>query len=991
MQKPVYETQTEWNASWIWGGTETSPRNEWRCFRRKFQVPAEGWKDAVFSITADSRYAVYMNGELCGRGPVRSWPAEQAYHRYDVTYLLKRGAENTIAVLVMHYGVSNFMYLLGRGGLLAQLELQDAAGRTVLLEGTGESWRTSLHQAYDKCAPRMSCQLAFSERINAGAWDPESWKESGYDDSSWQQAKAIGKPGMKPWTSLRPSGIPALTEEALWPVRVESLKKVKPISWAGYVDVRPLLVPDIVSQANQAGFAGFLVTVVSIKQPGQVTLGTTGGFWGFGGISVAGVRYSPDEMHGEQPERYITVSLPAGEHLVLFELLGMDHGYGLHIGIDADQELEVLSPILDTTQGTPFAYAGPFVSFVTLDHQEGSNPLADYAGFGGQKPLDKEAFPEYESFVRIRTAANLPEVEKSGILLQPVPESFSAEDSVYVRALWNKETLQLPVPGQLQAVVIANRMPGEIPLFGDGDTELIIDFGKERSGYWQFEVDAPQGTVLDWYGFEYMRDGWRQDTFGLDNVLRYVCKEGHQTYQSPVRRGFRYVMLTVRGASRPVKLFGVQTVQSTFPVAEIGRFHSSDSLLNEIWEISKHTTKLCMEDTFVDCPAYEQTFWVGDSRNEALVNYYVFGATDIVKRCLELVPGSRFQTPLYGDQVPSGWSSVIPNWTFFWAAACLEYVQHTGDTGFATKIWPDVKYTLEHYLQKLDDRGLLFIKGWNLLDWAPMDQPDNGVVTHQNLILAKTLRAASELASLAGEGSEGTPFAQAAEHLAEAVNRYLWSEEQQAYLDCIHADGKKSGILSMQTQVIALLSGVAQGERRERLVAYMADPPPSFIQIGSPFMSFFYYEALENLGRFDLLLQDMRKHYGQMVEYQATTCWEMYPNFAENRANSAMLTRSHCHAWSAGPAYFLGAAILGVRQSEIGWTKVTVAPQPCDLKWARGAVPLPQGGRVDVAWQVEETEAGRVIHLSVQAPEEVETVLEIPVGFLRGEVVRTHL
>jgi hypothetical protein len=46
-----------------------------------------------------------------------------------------------------------------------------------------------------------------------------------------------------------------------------------------------------------------------------------------------------------------------------------------------------------------------------------------------------------------------------------------------------------------------------------------------------------------------------------------------------------------------------------------------------------------MEDTFVDCPAYEQVFWVGDSRNEALVNYYVFGALDIVKRCLRLVPG----------------------------------------------------------------------------------------------------------------------------------------------------------------------------------------------------------------------------------------------------------------------------------------------------------------------------------------------------------------
>src|SRR5690606_559826 len=150
-----------------------------------------------------------------------------------------------------------------------------------------------------------------------------------------------------------------------------------------------------------------------------------------------------------------------------------------------------------------------------------------------------------------------------------------------------------------------------------------------------------------------------------------------------IRRGLRYVMVTVRNAIRPVKFYGIRMLQSNYPVAEIGRFHSSDALLNEVWEISKHTTQLCLEDTFVDCPAYEQVFWVGDSRNEALVHYYLFGDPAIVKRCLRLVPSSKVQTPLYVDQVPSGWNSVIPNWTFFWAIACYEYYEQTGDVAFA--------------------------------------------------------------------------------------------------------------------------------------------------------------------------------------------------------------------------------------------------------------------------------------------------------------------
>lgn len=35
-----------------------------------------------------------------------------------------------------------------------------------------------------------------------------------------------------------------------------------------------------------------------------------------------------------------------------------------------------------------------------------------------------------------------------------------------------------------------------------------------------------------------------------------------------------------------------------------------------IYEMSLYTTRLCMEDTYVDCPTYEQTYWVGDARNE---------------------------------------------------------------------------------------------------------------------------------------------------------------------------------------------------------------------------------------------------------------------------------------------------------------------------------------------------------------------------------------
>ena len=62
------------------------------------------------------------------------------------------------------------------------------------------------------------------------------------------------------------------------------------------------------------------------------------------------------------------------------------------------------------------------------------------------------------------------------------------------------------------------------------------------SGFLEFEVEAPAGTVLDFYGFEFIHDGQRQDTYRVDNTIRYICRAGRQRYISPVRRGLRYLM-----------------------------------------------------------------------------------------------------------------------------------------------------------------------------------------------------------------------------------------------------------------------------------------------------------------------------------------------------------------------------------------------------------------------------------------------------------------
>ncbi|MBW5449078.1 Bacterial alpha-L-rhamnosidase [Cohnella sp. CFH 77786] len=951
----------KWSSSWIWGGTAESPRNEWRCFRGRFDCRADEAEGVNLHISADSRYVLYVNGVYVGRGPVRSWPKEQSYDTYAIGHLLRPDGDNTVAALVMHFGVSNFYYLRGRGGLLAEIERNGE-----VLGGTGTGWKTAKHEALQANSPRMSCQQGFAEVYDARMWD-DRWLEPSFDDAGWQDASVIGKAGCMPWTNLRARDIPFLTEEKRYPASIAALSRVTTPRYSAVIDLRPQMIPGSVNHANPVGFTGYLATVLILQDDGDVTIGFPGGVHA-DGLWVDGLPCGP--WTGEPPERYGRLRLTKGEHLVLIDVTTPSmHGWGFHLGIDGAVPFTMRSPLEsgDGNGKVPFVAVGPF------DTREDSLDDAK------SRKLRTED-PEFVRAAGMSSAEQLLTLED---WIRPVDPVLYTEDDVFGANVWKTSAERRAVPPAYRNAILPVPEPAVISAFEEGgDLELVIDLGAESSGFVGFEVEAEEGTVLDVYGVEYWRKDYVQHTFGLDNTIRYVCREGRQRYESPVRRGLRYLILTIRNIREPVRIQEIYFRQSTYPVTDDGSFRCSDPLLGDIWEISRHTTRLCMEDTFVDCPAYEQVFWVGDSRNEALVNYYVFGATEIVKRCLKLVPGSGDVTPLYLDQVPSAWSSVIPNWTFFWAIACEEFASHTGDAAFAAEIWPSVRHTLTHYLRYLDESGLLNIKAWNLLDWAPMDQPDEGIVTHQNLFLVQALRKAALLAAAAGHAEEGSLFLAAANRLKDAINRHLWDEERQAYLDCIHRDGRRSEIFSMQTQVVAYLCGAAEGERRQVLEAYLAYPPAGFVPIGSPFMSFFYYEALKMAGQYDLMLDDIRKNYGRMIDHGATTCWEMYPNFAENRANPNMLTRSHCHAWSAAPGYFLAESILGVKMEKPGWEEAIIAPQPCGLAWANGRVPLPHGGHIEVEWTVKD---GR-IRIRAEAPDDVRLNVRIPEGWT-GEVV----
>jgi len=408
-----------WTAKWIWidgtrgGGRGTRedelPRNFYLCARKAFDAPRD-LQSAILRITADARYVLFVNGQRIGNGPIRGWQHSWFYDTYDLTPHLHPGERNAIGVLVIQPGETNFQYPLGRGGLLAQLDMTTKRGRKVTV-ATDRTWRVLPHPAYDRRTPRISCQQGFVEHYDAtrdegrGTGD---WATAEFDDSKWQRAVELGKVGIAPWKKLVPRNIPFLTMEPIYPIRIMRIRTVEPPEIVHSIDLRPNLIPGN-RLSNPHGLTGLALTIVRAKKATEVRVRAVGGI-GFGARRA--------RVNGEDAtfdEQGAILKLRKGDNLVVFDVTrDWYHDWWFTTVWDAGRgtrdELEFVNPLGKAE--TVWATAGPFNS------------------------------RDDEGFQAVWNAKSVADLEKAKQIarLQPVALEHTSSDHVFARIVLAKGT-----------------------------------------------------------------------------------------------------------------------------------------------------------------------------------------------------------------------------------------------------------------------------------------------------------------------------------------------------------------------------------------------------------------------------------------------------------------------------------------------------------------------------------------------------------------------
>lgn len=158
MSADITVRDTWHGARWIWRRGEAG-KDEYVDFLVGFEGGDGAWR---LSISADSDYNVYINGESVAFGQYADYPERKVFDRLDVSAHVRPG-RNRMVVRVWYCGVDSQTYLRGEAGLIFALERD---GEAVTASSAKTLSRLSHDYVSGRCQ-RITSQLGLTFHYDA--------------------------------------------------------------------------------------------------------------------------------------------------------------------------------------------------------------------------------------------------------------------------------------------------------------------------------------------------------------------------------------------------------------------------------------------------------------------------------------------------------------------------------------------------------------------------------------------------------------------------------------------------------------------------------------------------------------------------------------------------------------------------------------------------------------------------------------------------------
>lgn len=385
-----------------------------------------------------------------------------------------------------------------------------------------------------------------------------------------------------------------------------------------------------------------------------------------------------------------------------------------------------------------------------------------------------------------------------------------------------------------------------------------------------------------------------------------------------------------------LKLEGEGTIDGTLsfkeaynPVNESYSFSCSDPYLNQLYDVSVRTARLCLNTYHMDSPVHQENLGcIGDYLIQSLISNVSFRDFSLIRFDLKKIAHYVLETKKLLFMI---------NYAFLYPIWLENYYQETKDRETVKECFPAVCFLLNGVLKYQDNTGLLSLPNYMFLDWVWRDKytlhhpPKVMGQSSSNAFYYGGLQAGIRLAKILHEQEKESLWIRQSKNLFDAFQTYLYDENKGLYIDGLEEnEGEpkddyrpfgKGRFFSLHTNVLVVLFGLNKTSRKEILKKVLEDkslPEPT------PYFEHFVFEALAKEGIYEEYAFSRFEKWKTMLEESPTSLREIQSN---------AFYCDDSHAWCGTPTYQLVHYILGLNPDG------TITPHLGPLTYAECTIP----------------------------------------------------
>jgi alpha-L-rhamnosidase len=423
-------------------------------------------------------------------------------------------------------------------------------------------------------------------------------------------------------------------------------------------------------------------------------------------------------------------------------------------------------------------------------------------------------------------------------------------------------------------------------------------------------------------------------------------------------RTFRFVQLDIQTEMEGLVIHDYHNISNSYPLTLDARFEIDDPLLEQIWKVGWRTLRLCMGETYFDCPYYEQLQYAGDTRVQMLITYALSKDDRLARNAIRQIWYSMQPEGITLSRYPSFVDQKIPGFSLYWISMLHDFMMYKNDTDWLHQFLPDVDSILSFFSQFVNEKNLIgpmeygdTIGGlpeyWYFFDWSGgfYQGIPQGVYNNNSSVItlhyAYTLYQAAEIMSFFAEGELAEKYINLAEKLKKGVMEHCYDPVRG-----LIAQTPDKKLFSQHANILGVLTNAFPPEIQSAIIQKIVDDK-TLIRC-SMYYQFYLRRAMDKAGLGDWFLNMLGDWYTALKDGLNT--------FPEEEENS----RSDCHAWNSSPCYEFFTTIAGIEPASPGFKTVSIRPHFGKVNKIYAKMPHPDGFILEVLEKKEGTIIGTV-------------------------------